>query len=163
MSEACGNTDNLALDNIVHYADLSMRMAMLSRLNLVRTDSLFQAAELTRFAQLTDIELRGKQLGRAVVNNVEIAPRDTRKCFKSGKVGHLEIACTSKKKEWKRDVNFVLTIKESGLEHGLWILNSGSSRHLLNDVGLLMDAEDFANECIAANGGSRRISKRGSV
>ena len=36
VSDACGSEENLVLDNIVHYADPSMRVSMLSRLNLAR-------------------------------------------------------------------------------------------------------------------------------
>ena len=56
VSEACGGADNLVLDNIVHYADTAMRVSMLSRLNLARTDCLRQAEELAHFAQSTEIE-----------------------------------------------------------------------------------------------------------
>ena len=38
VSDARGCEDNLVLDNIVHYADPSMRTTMLSRLNLSRVD-----------------------------------------------------------------------------------------------------------------------------
>ena len=37
VSEAYGGADNLVLDLKVHYADCSMRMSMLSRLDLART------------------------------------------------------------------------------------------------------------------------------
>ncbi|KAG2984949.1 hypothetical protein PC118_g8585 [Phytophthora cactorum] len=55
VSEACGKAENLVLDNIVHYADPAMRVSMLSRLNLARTDYLRQAEELAHFAQSTEI------------------------------------------------------------------------------------------------------------
>ena len=44
-----------------------------------------------------------------------------------------------------------------------WILDSGSSRHLVNDVGMLENPEDYKSECIAADGGPLRVTKRGSV
>ena len=46
VSEACGGADNLVQDNIVHYADPAMRVSMLARLNLMRTDYLRQTEEL---------------------------------------------------------------------------------------------------------------------
>ncbi|KAG2849639.1 hypothetical protein PC112_g237 [Phytophthora cactorum] len=55
VNEACGKAENLVLDNIVHYADPAMRVSMLSRLNLARTDYLRQAEELAHFAQSTEI------------------------------------------------------------------------------------------------------------
>ena len=48
VSDACRGMDNLVLDNIVHYADPSMRMTMLSRLNTNRFDFLRQAEELAQ-------------------------------------------------------------------------------------------------------------------
>nr|CCA17187.1 AlNc14C31G2888 [Albugo laibachii Nc14] len=67
-SEVCGGDGNLVLDNIVHYADPSMRIFMLSRQNLVRADYLRQEGELDNFAQSMKIELKSRQLARDVVN-----------------------------------------------------------------------------------------------
>nr|CCA24596.1 conserved hypothetical protein [Albugo laibachii Nc14] len=70
VSEACGGADNLVLDNAVHYADPTMRVTMLSRLNLARTDYLRQTEELAHFAQSTEIKLKGKKFGRDLVSVV---------------------------------------------------------------------------------------------
>ncbi|KAG2810055.1 hypothetical protein PC129_g7438 [Phytophthora cactorum] len=115
-------TDNLVLDNILHYADPAMRVSMLWRLNLARTDYLRQAEELVHFAQSTKIELRGKQLGRVVVNDGQA---DNRKCFKRGKPGHLKATCPNKKQEWSEggDADFVLTVDVSSIMEGVWILD----------------------------------------
>ena len=67
VSDACGGADNVFLDNIVHYADTSMRTTMLTRLNLNRLDYLRQAEELAQFTQLMEIEVRVKYFGRDVV------------------------------------------------------------------------------------------------
>ncbi|KAG2790976.1 hypothetical protein PC129_g21386 [Phytophthora cactorum] len=101
VSEACGGADNLVLDNIVHYADPVMKVSMLSRLNLARTDYLRQAEKLAHFAQSTEIEMRGKQQGRDEINDAHEGRTDTRKCFKCGKPGHLKAVCTSKKMDWR--------------------------------------------------------------
>ena len=69
VSEA--GADNLVQDNIVHYADPSMRVSMLARLDLTRIDYLRQAEELAYFAQSTEIELRGNNFGKDVVNTVD--------------------------------------------------------------------------------------------
>uniref|UniRef100_A0AAV1T185 LAGLIDADG endonuclease n=1 Tax=Peronospora matthiolae TaxID=2874970 RepID=A0AAV1T185_9STRA len=50
ISDACGGTNNLVLDNIVHYADPRMRTTMLSKLNTNRLDYLRQTEELAQFA-----------------------------------------------------------------------------------------------------------------
>ncbi|KAG2930636.1 hypothetical protein PC115_g6420 [Phytophthora cactorum] len=147
VSEACGGADNLVLDNIVHYADPVMKVSMLSRLNLARTDYLRQAEKLAHFAQSTEIEMRGKQQGRDEINDAHEGRTDTRKCFKCGKPGHLKAVCTSKKMDWRDtgDADF------------------GSSRHLVNDLALLEDLVDYEIQCVAADGGTLRVSKRGSV
>ncbi|KAG3011343.1 hypothetical protein PC121_g15728 [Phytophthora cactorum] len=156
VSEACGGADNLVLANIVHYADSVIRVSMLSRLNLARTDYLRQAEELAHFAQSTEIKLRGKKLGRDDVNDVHEGRTDTRKCFKCGKPGRLKAACTSKKTDWRDTGNadFVLTVDDSDTKDGVWILDSGSSRHLVNNLALLEDPEDYESQCVAADGGT---------
>ena len=93
VSEACGGADNLVLDNIVYYAEPAMRITMLSRLNLARTDYLRQAEELAHFAQSTEIELKGKQVGKDLISIVQHEKKDTRKCFKCGKTEHLKALC----------------------------------------------------------------------
>ncbi|KAG3013770.1 hypothetical protein PC121_g14472 [Phytophthora cactorum] len=164
VSEACGGADNLVLDNIAHYADPATGVSMLSRLNLTRTDHLRQAEELTHFTQSTEIELRGKTLGKDVVNNVASDLEEKRKCFKYGEVGYLKAVCPPRKK--KTDVDFTLAVGDSGvIKDDHWILDSGSSRHLVNDVSLLEDVEDFTSEYTTAakDGDTLRASKRGRV
>ena len=105
VSDACGGMDNLVLQGIVNYADPSMRMTMMSRLDVHRPDSLPQAEELAQFAQQVEIESLVKNLGRDVVNSVEsrrepkerVASRprrivevsDKRTCYNCGEVGHI--------------------------------------------------------------------------
>ena len=60
VSEDFEGADNSVQDNIVHYADPAIKVSMLARLNLMRTDYLRQAKELAHFAHSTEIELRGK-------------------------------------------------------------------------------------------------------
>jgi len=165
VSEACGGAENLVLDNIVHYAEPAMRVSMLSRLNLSRTDYLRQAEELAHFAQSTEIQLRMKHIGHDVVNDIHEERVDTRKCFGCGKQGHLKAACPSKKKKGDQggDVDYTLAVGHDELDKGHWILDTGSSRHLVNDVNLLEDAEDFESQCVAADGGTLKVTKRGSV
>nr|CCA24595.1 conserved hypothetical protein [Albugo laibachii Nc14] len=56
-----------------------------------------------------------------------------------------------------------MAVKEYTVEQGYWILDSGSSRHLANDLNLLEDVEDCASECVAPDGRTLRITKRGTV
>ena len=71
VSDVCGGANSLVLDNIVHYADPTMRTTMLSRLNSSRVGYLRQAEELAQFAQSTKIDVRVKYSGPDVVNVVE--------------------------------------------------------------------------------------------
>ena len=124
MSDACGGADKLVLENIVYYADPSMRTTMLSRLNLNRVDCLRQAKDLAQFAQSTEIEVRVKHFGRDVVNFVE-ATKESRKitsdkmqhdvrgpkrCYLCGGTGHLKASCPKKTRR-KQDADFVLTVR----------------------------------------------------
>ena len=137
VSDACGGTDNLVQDNILHYADPSLRVSMLARLNLTRIDYLRQAEELAHYAQSTEIEMRGKNIGKDVVNTVDNRRRsyhkiqiynrkyrrDVRTCYKCGNPGHLKIACPEGSAEIRLtdDVDFVLAIGGSSFKEDYWI------------------------------------------
>lgn len=53
-----------------------MRVWILSRLDLAGTYYLRQEEELAHFAQLTEIELKGLQFGKDVVNVIQQERRD---------------------------------------------------------------------------------------
>lgn len=74
--------------------------------------------------------------------------RDMRTCYKCEKPGHLKIACPDGSAETraKDDVDFVLAIGGSSVKEDYWILDSGSSRHLVNDASLLEDPEKQISE-----------------
>ena len=44
-----------------------------------------------------------------------------------------------------------------------WVFDSGSSRHLVNDSTLLMEARDYKEECHLAGGETVRLSRVGNV
>lgn len=177
VSDACGGAESLVLDNIVHYADPSMRMTMLSRLDIHRIDYLRRAEELAHFARSTEIEVRDRNFGRDVVNTVEsrtkvegqpkkgVAERASKKCFKCGHKGHVKASCPRVKKH-DHEMDFTLTVgdKLQGFNN-LWILDRGSSRHLVNDLSLLDDPVDFHGECMtaASDRSSIKITKQGTA
>uniref|UniRef100_A0AAV1UHJ8 Uncharacterized protein n=1 Tax=Peronospora matthiolae TaxID=2874970 RepID=A0AAV1UHJ8_9STRA len=179
VSEACGGADNLVQDNIVHYADPNVRVSILARFSRTRIDYLQQAEELAHFAQSTEVELRGKNIRKDEVDTVDNGRRaypktrtynrkdrrDMRTCYNCGKPGHLKRACPEGSAEARAtdDVDFVLTIGGSSVKEDYWILDSGSSRHLVNDASLLEDPEKHTSEFVAADGGHLRITMRGSV
>ena len=179
VSDACGGADNLVLDNIVHYADPAIRTTMLSRLNLNRIDYLRQAEELAQFAQSTELEVRVKHFGRDVVNIVEPnnqpkkiertkkqhGPQRPKQCHLCGSTGHLKMNCPKGTKK-KQDADFVLALPvHRSISPSHWVLDSGSGRHLINDLSLLEDAVDCNTECFTAASDSEplRITKQGSV
>ena len=127
---------------------------MLARFNLTRIDYLRQAEELAHFAQSTEIELRGRHIGKYVVINVRNVRekarnvrRESRKCYICGKPGNIKSAFPGDKVTRKSsdDVDFVLAVDDSSAGDGCWILNSGSSRHLVNDANMLESPEDYTS------------------
>ena len=182
VRDACGGADNLVLDNIVHYAYPTMRTTLLSRLNLNRVDYLRQAEELEQFAQSTETDVRVKHFGRDVVNVVE-STKDVKKVEPVNKrlgdqgqkryylcenMGHHKSSCPRRSKK-KQDAGFVLTVRDANEDRTQdttnWVLDSGSGRHLVNDLSLLEDVVDCNHECFtaASDGGPLRITKQGSA
>ncbi|OWZ21672.1 hypothetical protein PHMEG_0003732 [Phytophthora megakarya] len=54
--------------------------------------------------------------------------------------------------------------KRSWTEHYLYLVAvSEACGHLVNDANLLEDAADFESQCVAAEGGTLKVTKRGSV
>ena len=176
MSDACGGADSLVLYNIVHYVYPAMRTTIMSRLSLNRINHLRQAKELAQFAQSTEIEAHVKHFGRDVVSVVEPTkvPRkieNARKqrdiqgpnrCYLCGNTGHLKAACP-KKVSKKQDAAFVLVVQDDlHCSPSHWVLDSGSGRHLGNDLSLLEGAVDCKTEWFtaASDSGSLRITKK---
>ena len=65
----------------------------------------------------------------------------------------------------------MLAVQNTSVEKDMLILDSSSSRHLVNDVDLLLyftskiyeNGEDFVSESVAADGGELSITKRGTA
>nr|CCA25072.1 conserved hypothetical protein [Albugo laibachii Nc14] len=120
----------------------------------------------------TEIEARTKHFVRDVVNAVD--PRNIfkskekidhpslKKCYRCGKEAHLKATCPYRKKHVQQE-DFTLAIGATSIFH--WILDSGSSRHLVNDLNLLEDPVDFNSEFLtaASDGEPFRITKKGSL
>lgn len=82
-----------------------------------------------------------------------------------GEVGHFRSRCPHSMKKTSSK-NFTFAIRNGGgLQDDHWILDSGSSRHLVNDLSLIVDPEDCHRKCFTAatDGGVLRVTKRGSV
>ena len=96
--------------------------------------------------------------------------KETHTCYVCGKVGHIKADCCSNStgvlndgRRGRRDGNMLLSVGEGKGNQGFramkndlamaigddgdtgaddWVLDSGSSRHLVNDAKLLMNARD---------------------
>ncbi|CAI5727351.1 unnamed protein product [Peronospora destructor] len=127
----------------------------------------------------TEVATHAKKLERDVINVVEARKEskvkvkskttfgddDQRTCYKCGEVGHIRSMCPQLKKKVPR-AGFTFVIGNGGrLQENHWVLDSGSSRHLVNDLQLLVNPRDCRNECLTAatDGGVLRITKQGSV
>ncbi|KAE9010300.1 hypothetical protein PR001_g16212 [Phytophthora rubi] len=67
--------------------------------------------------------------------------KETRSCHECGRVGHLCAACPDRNQRG----SLTLAVGEkAGDNDGLWIVDSGSSRHLVNDESYLEDVEEYA-------------------
>eukprot|EP00644_Phytophthora_capsici_P005568 jgi/Phyca11/76641/gw1.2.755.1 len=89
---------------------------------------------------------KGKNLGREVV-------------------GHIRPMCPERTGVGAGRPDVTLAVGEDELDEtdDFWILDSGSSRHLVNDASWLEDVEECADQCVQPNGDPLHISKKGNV
>ena len=165
VSDACEGAKLIVLNNVVQYASSELRTVMMADYDFTRTDYLHQAEELSHFAQSVENDVRSrKAVGRDVVASIsDHKPRaDTRKCYSCQKIGHIALNCKSKRsKTGKADVkeHFTLAVRDLDTsERDMWILDSGSSRHLISDESLLENTKNCESECVQPN-----LTNMGSV
>ncbi|GMF45513.1 unnamed protein product [Phytophthora fragariaefolia] len=129
-------------------------------------DYLQQAEELAHFAQAWELEpAKHKNLGREVVGVVgERRGKDTRSCYECCKPGHLRAACPKRTRGGTRKPGLTLAVSEGpGKQEEAWILDSGSSRHLIKNASWLDDVEDGEDECVQPDGNALKVTKRGTL
>ncbi|ETO84786.1 hypothetical protein F444_01317, partial [Phytophthora nicotianae P1976] len=163
VSEASGGgCDYLVLNNIVQYASTDLRTVLMAKVDSSRTDHLQQAEELAHFAQSWELEpAKHRNLGKEVVAAVG---EETRRCHECNKVGHLRAACPKRGRGRNGGPNLVLAVDERLVQaSGTWILDSGSSRHLVSDESWLQDVETCNDVCLQPNGEPLRVTKKGTV
>ncbi|GMF58857.1 unnamed protein product [Phytophthora fragariaefolia] len=134
ISEACGGgPDYLVLNNIVQHASADLRTVLMAKVDGTRTDYLQQSEELAHFAQSWELETKNKNVRREVVGAVgEASRKETRCCHECGQAGHLRAACPGKRGGGVADIT--LAVNEVNMvTEKVWILDSGSGRHLVND------------------------------
>ena len=135
----------------------------------------------------------GRFFGKEVVAHMgESTPRrETRTCYGWGRMGHVTADCRSRRtsdknssRRGKSGDNIVLAIGEGiskkGKRHAKcnltlaisndrdeesddWILDSESSRHLVNNASLLQGVRDCEHECHLADGETIKLSRVGRV
>lgn len=94
-----------------------------------------------------------------------------RQCYVCGSEKHLKVTCPGRSNvSGKRGADYTLAVLDTALvaadsrdNRDYWILDSGSSRHLVNDERLLEDPRACANVCVGAGGEELLVEKQGSV
>lgn len=134
----------LVLENIVKYADPDLRHSLMAKCDITRPDPLQQANELVVWAQtMSDEDRAMNHVGRDVVNAVSETQEETRRCHKCKKVKHLKKNCRERftRDDKGNSVKFALAagnkVQVQSVDAKSWILDSGASRHLVNEILLL--------------------------
>ncbi|DBA01373.1 TPA: hypothetical protein N0F65_001612, partial [Lagenidium giganteum] len=171
VGEAAGTSDELILDNIVQYASPELKPVLLAKYDARRPDHLQQAEELTQFAQLVDLA-GTKPSGRDLLNNIGKREREI-KCYNCQQVGHIRRDCKmprtappkngSSKKEQEKESGLTLAVIDGPDDAHDWILDSGSSRHLVNDPARLINASACDSDCVLPDGQALTVTHRGDV
>ena len=70
-----------------------------------------------------------------------MTPSNQKHCYQCNEVGHIKRDC--KKKVDSLHAAFALSVlNDYGASRQMWILDSGASRHLIMDPGILVNPED---------------------
>ncbi|OWY99298.1 hypothetical protein PHMEG_00029719 [Phytophthora megakarya] len=156
-----GGSDYLVLDSLVKYSSQILKTVLMAKVNESRTDYLQHAEELAHFAQAWENDsTKGKNFGQEVVGMVNERRTEGRRCYGCGEVGHLKAACPERGKA----ADFTLAVNDlAGETDQTWILDSGSSRHLIKDVTWLEDPVPCSDRCMQPNGEPLSIRMKGSV
>lgn len=81
-----------------------------------------------------------------------------------GKVGHLQAIYPELKRKGGPTADLTLAVNEASEDSDRFcILDSGSSRHLVNDAPWLDQVEDCGGECLQPNGEPLSITKKGTL
>ncbi|OWZ00573.1 hypothetical protein PHMEG_00028205, partial [Phytophthora megakarya] len=162
--DACGTlSDYMVVGSIVQYAVPSMKLVLMAKVDGTRMDHLQHAEEIAHFAQSWERNFKAKGLVKELVSAVSDGKqKETRRCHKCGVVGHLRAACPNREDGSAPD--FTLAVNELDMDNGMaWILDSGSSRHLVNNELWLKDVEMHMDSCVQPNGDPLNITKKGAL
>ncbi|GMF60515.1 unnamed protein product [Phytophthora fragariaefolia] len=135
---ASGASPTLVLENVVMYADPDLKLAMMAMYDPTQPGPRQQAREIVNWAEtLLDEGKMYKSVGRETVSAVT----QGRKCYKCHEVGHLRRDYPLRQQKIEdstaRNTKWALaTPTQVPMSHD-WILDSGASRHMVNDERLL--------------------------
>ncbi|GMF18330.1 unnamed protein product [Phytophthora fragariaefolia] len=186
IAERAGCPDPFVLQCRCDSAPEHVTRAMLTRLNSGRVDYIQHAWKFVAFAAEYEISSgkhnarsggsvqgglgsRGGHGGQGSRGQGFVGRVDTgghRACWGCGKEGYRKRDCPGEKTPRAGKVTLAVSSACStrGLvDDGVWIPDSGSSIHLVNDESLLRDTVDYVDSWITANGGMLSVTKRGTV
>ena len=110
-----------------------------------------------------------KSYGRGQAYNVSEVG-EPRKCFNCDEPGHIARDCEKPKKKQKEPKkedmakSFTLAVGPSHeTDSATWVLDSGSSKHLVKSVDMLEDVQEEDSECILPDNQVLRITHKGST
>lgn len=90
--------------------------------------------------------------------------QERRRYFLCGKLGHIAANCPNADTNERHDSDYTLAISDMVDDSTeVWILDSGSSRHLVGNMDWLDDCKDASGICVQPDGKPLNITKRGSV
>nr|CCA14420.1 conserved hypothetical protein [Albugo laibachii Nc14] len=180
------------LEYLCKSAPAHIQTAILTRLNAQRPDYLVQAAELIAFAIDFEISIkksksgvgngqdgksgrrqggrypgggRSEKGGRGGKFVARVGSTESRTCYGCGETGNIKSNCPKQRSETKSaSSRVVLAIgTDTKADSNSWILDSGSSVHLVRDASMLKHAVNCDQVCRAANNTMVRVTKVGPV
>ncbi|KAG3059802.1 hypothetical protein PI124_g21022 [Phytophthora idaei] len=167
VSEASGgDADYLVLNNIVQFASARCFGGSGKQFEGRLSTEEEQTEELAHFAWSWELEpARHGNLGKEVVTAVgEGRKRERQRCYTCDQEEHLREACPNCGRGRNGGPDLVRAVDERSAEAGgTWILDSGSSKHLVSNEAWLKDVETCDDVCLQPNGEPLNVTKKSTL